>query len=178
MNPSSLALVVSPMRGVALNAEPPQASASDIAPALGGNGAQSPQPAGQSMQPSVQLQQGQSNALHEDHEWKMAAMQVFARMPNYQVAVSDFRLMAHELDAHELDPVVFPNANMTDVEASVIMQKITGKWPSTMVVTCHEKGEAMRVMGVKGWVLACEQKVRQLQYDLMMHRLTRVATRP
>ena len=126
----------------------------------------------------------QSNALHEDHEWKMAAMQVFARMPNYQVTLSDFRLMAHELDAHELDPVVFPNANMTDVEASVIMHEITGKWPSTTVVTCHEKGEVilgysvMRVMGVKGWVLACEQKVRQLQYDLMMHRLTRVAARP
>ena len=117
----------------------------------------------------------QSNALHEDHEWKMAAMQVFARMPNYQVTVSDFRQMAHELDAHDLDPGVFPNANTTDVEASVIMQKITGKWPSTMVVTCHEKGEVMRVLGVKGWVLACEQKVRQLQYDLMMDRLTRVA---
>ena len=144
------------------------------------------------MQPSQQLaqqpQQGQSNALcqsnalHEDHEWKMAAMQVFARMPNYQVAVSDFRLMAHELDAHELDPVVFPSANTTDVEASVIMHEITGKWPSTMVVTCHEKGEVilgysvMRVMGVKGWVLASKQKVQQLQYDLLMHRLTRVAT--
>ena len=46
-----------------------------------------------------QPQQGQSNALHQDHEWKMAAMQVFARMPNYQVTVSDFRQMAHELDA-------------------------------------------------------------------------------
>ena len=99
--------------------------------------------------------------------------------------MSDFCQMAHELDAHELDPVVFPNANTTDVEASVIMQKITGKWPSTMAVTCHEKGEkgevilgysVMRVMGVKGWVLASKQKVQQLQYDLLMHRLTRVAT--
>ena len=29
----------------------------------------------------------------------------------------DFRLMAHS-DSHELDPAVFPNANMTEVEAS------------------------------------------------------------
>ena len=85
--------------------------------------------------------------------------------------MSDFRLMAHELD-----PVIFPNANMTDVEASDIMHKVTGKWPSTMLVTCHEKGEVMRVMGVKGWMLASKQKVQQLQYDLLMHRLTRVAT--
>ena len=41
-----------------------------------------------------------------------------------------------------------------------------------MVVTCHEKGQLMRVMGVKGWVLAHKQKVRQLQYELLMHRLT------
>ena len=85
----------------------------------------------------------------------MAAMQVFARMPNYQVTVSDFRQMAHELDAHELDPVVFPNANTTDVEASVIMHEITGKWPSTMVVTCQEKGEVMRVKGVKASRAGC-----------------------
>ena len=47
-----------------------------------------------------------------------------------------------------------------------------------MDASANRAREAMRVMGVKGWVLACEQKVRQLQYDLMMHRLTRVATRP
>jgi len=33
----------------------------------------------------------------------------------------------------------------------------------------------MRVMGVKGWMLASKQKVQQLQYELLMHRLTRVA---